>query len=159
MAYLDNTIEYLGEAVDRNFERWPVLGEYVWPNFFIGETYEDEVGYLKEWIAARVNWIDANIMLAENVSENHARNDILVFPNPASDQINLYFYLTFSGEIRIEIFDLLGRKVLHDEMLQENQGYQYISLDINHLASGYYVLQVFQGDRRIGRRNFLISGR
>ena len=93
MTYLDNTIEYLGEAVDRNFERWPILGEYVWPNYYIGETYEDEVDYLKEVDHDRVNWIDANIMLAENVSENPSKHEILVFPNPVRDKINLYFYL------------------------------------------------------------------
>jgi hypothetical protein len=159
MMYLDNTIEYLGEAIDRNFTRWPVLGQYVWPNYFIGETYEDEVGYLKGWITERVNWIDANIMVAENVSENYSKNDILVFPNPAREKINLYFYLTFSDEIRIELFDLLGRKVFYDEIMPENQGYQYLSLDINELASGYYILQVYQGDRRIGRENILVRGR
>ena len=159
MTFLDNTIEYLGTAVDRNFERWPVLGEYVWPNYYIGETYEDEVVYLKEWIEARVNWMDANIMLAENVSENYAMEDILVFPNPASDQINLYFYLVFPGEIRIGIYDLLGRKVVDEELFQENAGYQFISLEINHLVSGYYVLQVFKGDKRIGRKNILINER
>jgi hypothetical protein len=159
MMYLDNTIEYLDEAIDRNYTRWPVLGQYVWPNYFIGETYEDEVSYLKEWITERVNWIDANIMIAENVSENYSKNDILVFPNPARDKINLYFYLTFSGEIRIEILDLLGRKVFHDEIIPDNQGYQYLGLDINKLASGYYILQVYQGDKRIGRENILVTGR
>jgi len=158
MAFIDNTIEYLGEAVDRNFERWPVIGEYVWPNYFIGETYEDEVVYLKEWIEARVNWIDANIMLAENVSENYAKDEILVFPNPARDKINLYFYLVFPGEIRIGIYDLLGRKVLDQGNMSLSPGYQYISLDINHLVKGYYILQVFNGDKRIGRRNILVTG-
>jgi hypothetical protein len=114
---------------------------------------------LKGWITDRVNWIDANIMVAENVSENHSKNDILVFPNPARDKINLYFYLTFSDEIRIELFDLLGQKVFHEEIMPENQGYQYLSLDINELASGYYILQVYQGDRRIGRDNILVTGR
>jgi len=159
MMYIDNTIGNLGEAIDRNFEKWPILGQYVWPNYYIGGTYEDEVSYLKGWITQRVNWIDANIMLAENVSENFPGNDILVFPNPARDQINLYFYLTFSSEISIEIIDLLGRKVFRDEIIPETPGYQYISLDINQLASGFYVLQVFQGEKRIGRRNILITGR
>jgi hypothetical protein len=159
MMFLDNTIGSLGESIDRNFTRWPILGKYVWPNYFIGETYEEEVDYLKGWITERMNWIDANIMVAENVSHDYSRNDILVFPNPARDQINLYFYLTFSGEIRIEIFDLLGRKVFKDEIIQENPGYQYLSLDIHQLGSGYYVLQVYQGDRRIGRKNILVTGR
>ena len=159
MTYLDNTINYLGEAVDRNFERWPILGEYVWPNYFIGETYEDEVDYLKTWVTDRVNWIDANIMFAEGVSENPSEQGILVFPNPVRDRLNLYFYLTYSGKIKVEIIDLLGRKVIYNEFLPDNQGYQYISFDINNIASGYYVLQIFQDQRFIGRENILIIGR
>lgn len=159
MTYIDNTIDYLGEAVDRNFERWPILGLYVWPNYFIGETYEEEVNYLKDWIKERANWMDANIMNAENVSGDYSKYDILAFPNPARDQINLYFYLTSAGKIRIEIFDLLGRNVFQYESTQENEGYQYLSFDINKLTSGYYVLQVFHGDRRVGRKNIIISSR
>jgi len=159
MTYLDSTINYLGEAIDRNFERWPIIGEYVWPNYFIGETYEDEVDYLKTWVTDRVTWIDANIMFAEGVSENPSKQGILVFPNPVRDMMNLYFYLTFSGEIRIEIIDLLGRKVFNNEFLPDSQGYQYISFDINDLASGYYVLQISQGQKLIGRENILIIGR
>jgi hypothetical protein len=159
MTYLDSTIDYLGDAIDRNFARWPVIGHYVWPNYFVGESYEEEVGYMKGWITARVNWMDANIMLAENVSENYSRNEILVFPNPVRDLINLYFYLSFSGGIRIEMFDLMGRKVFINEIIPENKGYQYLSFDFNNLASGYYVLQVSQGNRQIGRRNILVTGR
>jgi hypothetical protein len=159
MTYLDNTIEYLGEAIDRNFTRWPIIGHYVWPNYFVGETYEEEVDYMKGWISARVNWMDANIMLAENVSENYSRNEILVFPNPVRDRINLYFYLSFSSEIRIEMFDLMGRKVFINDITPENKGYQYLSFDINDIASGYYVLQVSQGKKQIGRRNILVKGR
>jgi hypothetical protein len=158
MMYLDNTIEFLGEAVDRNFSRWPILGEYVWPNYFIGETYEEEVDYMKDWITDRLDWIDANIVVAEAVPEDNSNQDILVFPNPVKDKMNLYFYLTFSGEIRIEIFDLLGRKIFNEEFLPESQGYQYLSFDIYNLAPGYYVLQVLQGDRQIGRKNILITG-
>ena len=159
MTYLDNAINYLGEAVDRNFERWPIIGEYVWPNYFIGETYEDEVDYLKNWVTDRVNWIDANIMFAEGVSENPSKQDILVFPNPVRDKVNLYFYITYSGEIEVEIIDLWGRKVFSNEFLPDNQGYQFVSLDINNLASGYYVLQISQGQKYIGRENILIIGR
>jgi len=86
MLFIDNTIDSLGDAVARNFEKWPVIGEYVWPNYFIGQTYEEEIDYLKDWITDRMNWMDANVMLAENVSENYDKKEILVFPNPANRQ-------------------------------------------------------------------------
>lgn len=157
MMFLDNTIGSLGEAIDRNFTRWPILGEYVWPNYYIGATYEDELGYIKGWITDRVNWIDANIMVAENVSGNYSKNDLLVFPNPAREQINLYFYLTTAGEIKIEMFDLLGHIVLQNLIIQKNTGYQYLSFDISNFVSGYYVLRLMQGNRQIGRKNILIT--
>ena len=61
MADIDATAQLLEAAQRRNFERWPVLGEYVWPNdhgFEERNTYSDEITYLKEWIVQRVAWLD-----------------------------------------------------------------------------------------------------
>lgn len=52
------------DAVDRNFERWDILGTYVWPNSYVGETYDDEVDYLKDWMTRRANWMN-NALVAE----------------------------------------------------------------------------------------------
>ena len=46
-----------GEAIARNFVRWPIIGQYVWPNFYVGPTYESEVDYLKKWLKDRVAWM------------------------------------------------------------------------------------------------------
>ena len=40
---IDSVVTYLGEAIDRNFSRWPLLGNYIWPNYYVFDTYEDEV--------------------------------------------------------------------------------------------------------------------
>lgn len=157
MHFIDSTSDYLGEAVVRNFSRWPILGKYVWPNYFVGNTYEEELDYLKDWIVSRVNWMDANVMLAENVSENYNEKDILVFPNPARENLNLYLYLTNTGHIRTEIFDLTGRKVFSSNITPEGEGYAYFTIDISGLAGGFYVLQIYQGSIRIGRRNIIVS--
>jgi hypothetical protein len=44
-----------------NFTRWPILGEWVWPNFFVGQTYNEEVDYLKDWLLNRTAWLDQQI--------------------------------------------------------------------------------------------------
>ena len=51
----------LGGAINANFQRWPVLGEYVWPNNYVGPTHASEIEYLKDWIRARLNWMDGAI--------------------------------------------------------------------------------------------------
>jgi len=48
-------------AVDRNFNEYRIMGQKVWPNKFVGQNYEFEVGYLKDWISNRLEWMDANI--------------------------------------------------------------------------------------------------
>ncbi|MHC4842717.1 MAG: lamin tail domain-containing protein, partial [Planctomycetota bacterium] len=48
-------------AVERNFRRWPVLGKYVWPNYTIWSTFQEEIDYLKSWLTDRLNWMDGAI--------------------------------------------------------------------------------------------------
>ncbi|MFA4923555.1 MAG: CotH kinase family protein [Ignavibacteriaceae bacterium] len=61
MGYLDQTVLEINQARVRNFIRWPIIGVYQWPEYYVGQTYEDEVLYLKGWIIRRYNWIDANL--------------------------------------------------------------------------------------------------
>ena len=59
--HIDSVGFYLKDAQNRNFEKWDILGEWVWPNYQLGPTYQDELNYLKYWIYNRINWIDQNI--------------------------------------------------------------------------------------------------
>jgi hypothetical protein len=48
-------------SVDRNFQRWPILGKWIWPNAFVGSNYDEEIDYLSTWLLNRLSWIDSNI--------------------------------------------------------------------------------------------------
>ncbi len=56
-ALIDSTANTIIEGRNRNFQRWKILGKYVWPNAYVGATYEDEIKYLKSWIQSRLNWL------------------------------------------------------------------------------------------------------
>lgn len=51
-----------GAAVESNFDKWPVFGTYIWPNNFVGSSYDEEIGYIKQWISDRTAWLDNAIM-------------------------------------------------------------------------------------------------
>jgi len=159
MLFLDNTIESLGEAIDRNFEKWPIIGEYVWPNYFIGNSYEEEVNYLKRWLTERLDWIDSNIMPAEGNYGDASKAELMIFPNPLNDRMNLYVYSTGFEKIRVEIFDLLGQKVFYLEVAPGGSGLQYFDLDISAMRSGYFILRATQGDKQLGTKKILVTGR
>ncbi len=54
-AYTDE----LQEAQARNFQRWQILGTYVWPNYYVGPTWQSEVNFMTNWLTQRLAWIDS----------------------------------------------------------------------------------------------------
>ena len=84
--FIDSIALYLDDAQQRNFQRWDILGSYIWPNYYIGNTYQDEIYFLKSWISERLIWMDDNI------------------PSCNSSE-----YITFNPQLAY-IIDVLGRK-------------------------------------------------
>lgn len=59
--FLAQQIELLDGAQDRNFERWDILGIYVWPNAVWLGSYEAEVEFFLDFYNRRIEWLDKNI--------------------------------------------------------------------------------------------------
>jgi hypothetical protein len=64
---ITNTIDSLASicnpSTELNFKKWPVLGATdFWPNYYFGKTYDDEINYLKKWIAKRLTFLDNDIL-------------------------------------------------------------------------------------------------
>ncbi|MFO8029025.1 MAG: CotH kinase family protein [Cyclonatronaceae bacterium] len=55
-------VDKLDEAKDRNFERWDIIGEYIWEWGHEGfDSYEEEIDFLVYWIETRMDWIDSRM--------------------------------------------------------------------------------------------------
>ncbi len=89
MNAIDSFEMVLSGPSQRHYIKWPILGSYVWPNNFIGQTYEEEINYLKTWITNRLSWLDANMVGACNSLSAPLKNpdQIKVFPNPSDYKI------------------------------------------------------------------------
>jgi hypothetical protein len=107
---IDSLRDHIGVAADRNFERWPTLGEYVWPNYFIGETYEEEVEYLRDWIMTRMEWMDNELLATYGngylVPEVFALNP--VYPNPFNRAVSIRYLLPIDTDIKLDVFNTKG---------------------------------------------------
>jgi hypothetical protein len=58
-AFIDQTAAYLNQSQQNNFQRWPILGEAVWPNSEVAGSYQGEVDFLKSWLTQRIAWMDS----------------------------------------------------------------------------------------------------
>jgi hypothetical protein len=51
--------------VMRHFDRWPILGTYVWPNpagYNTRNTFQSEVLWMKTWLTTRLAWFDSQFI-------------------------------------------------------------------------------------------------
>ena len=61
LARYGELIEELEIVEPRDHEQWDTLGEYVDPNYYVGETWEDELNWLQDWTLDRAYWLDLNM--------------------------------------------------------------------------------------------------
>ena len=59
--YIDAQVKLLDGSQKRNFDRWQILGIYVWPNAVWYNTYEDETDYFKTFYTQSLNWLNEEI--------------------------------------------------------------------------------------------------
>ena len=58
IAVVDSLEAEIQASAELNFERWPILSEYVHQNFRVGETYAQEVEWVREYLTERFAWMD-----------------------------------------------------------------------------------------------------
>ena len=121
-SHLNDVIDSLStviyEAQLRNFQRWPNLGVYLWPNppyFYQNITSHDQIIVaLKNWLFARADWMDSNMPGIARYCEIYEEMEypieglIQIYPNPASDHITFRTYLKIYG---IKLLDASGKHV------------------------------------------------
>ena len=132
-ATIDSLSNELGDAPARNFARWPVLGEYVWPNFFIGDTYQEEVDYLKSWTINRAEWMDGAMPELTPVREASVAERLRIVPNPTAGTVRLADAFAEQPE-EVRVYDFAGRLLVREQATGE--------VNLGALPPGIYVLQV-----------------
>jgi hypothetical protein len=114
--YIHSTIDSLTTHIDaaktRNFTKWNILNQYIWPNNYVGGNYQNEIKYMKDWINDRLQWLDVNIgALTTAVDEISESKSLYFYPNPASDHLNIN--PEFASEIlEVSIYNNKGQLVL-----------------------------------------------
>ncbi len=86
----------LQEAQARNFQRWQILGTYVWPNYYVGPTWKAEVDWMSNWLQQRVAWIDSN-WTAPPIFSNYGGEIEPGFELTISTGFRSQFYYTLDG--------------------------------------------------------------
>jgi hypothetical protein len=149
MHFIDSLKTYFGTEITRNFQKWQILGTYVWPNRYVFNTYDEEISYLKSWVSDRMDWMDSATDLNSTLySESFTSDDIVIYPIPVKDNLNISLKLAADGVTRLELLDLSGHKLFEKEVNQLS-GYQEYILDMSTYNTGYYFLKIWHGNKQL----------
>lgn len=151
-ARIDSIANLLNESQERNFQRWPVLGRYVWPNFFVGQTYRVEVDWLKNWITMRMIWLDNNFPKFDPTAVEEAGAGFRLYPNPGKGTFWVHWSALGPAEADLLIYDTSGRLA---KQIRTNLAAP-TAIDLSELPAGLYLIKtVCQG--QVAVQKFIIQ--
>ena len=148
--FIDSTTAAIKDARIRNFNRWKTLGTYIWPNYVYPPTYGEEIIYLKNWIAQRVNWIDDHIEDFTTVNEGGVDPPpttpqtfelLQNYPNPFNPVTTIRYNMPEAAQVKLEIFNARGQLIATLVNRQRSAGFKetvWNTRETGNVASGVY---------------------
>lgn len=97
------------------------------------------------------NWREAENAAVDVASSNSLLN---LYPNPASDKLNVDFLAEHDTQLQVEVMDLTGRVVLTTTQAVPN-GPSTFGLQLPDLRNGMYLLRITDGKQQLQQRFML----
>jgi hypothetical protein len=145
---IDSFVSSIAPVITRNFNRWPILGVYVWPNPRpVPTTWDGEISELKTWFRNRLNFLDLSWQIkVENNDDVTNQKNFTIKPNPIGfGKMVLTIPSKFQNtNVNIDIFNMSGQKVKSEKVESKSDIITEINQDI---LPGIYLLRLNAGDQ------------
>ncbi len=111
--------------------------------------YSDSDIYPITYYRLKINDLDGKTEYSKTVSvETSGKMQVVAFPNPANNELNINVAAEPDANISIQLFDVLGRLVLQ-KISKNTEGVVSSVFDIEKMASGIYILKVTDGKNSV----------
>lgn len=146
ISVTDSLVNLLREPEVRNYQAWPTLGVWVWPNYYVGQDYQSEVDWMKNWIYSRMHWLDLSIPgeCGGKVPEVYDKFELTVFPNPF--QSKLVFQILSKANVTFQmVLYSVGGTHVYSEDISVTEGFNKIEINPGRIPKGIYIYRVIKG--------------
>ena len=143
----DSAINFLIDSVEnvvhyeqvKTYLRWPILGQYTWPNAYYPPTFRQEIDTLRSWTLHRLHWMDTKLYdtncfkkiidtIADTtktgmLSVNYFAQSFKVYPNPISksQQFFVEWKTNSNAPTTIELYGVSGVLIVSKENFVGNK--------------------------------------
>ncbi len=105
---------------------------------------DDSVSFTLSQVSSTTVWADFMADTTSSAVNETAANSLVVYPNPASDNLSFYCNTSYNSALYINVFDQMGRLVLAKKV--NSTGYNsQINLSVANLPNGQYFMAVQNG--------------
>lgn len=136
----------LAQSEQNNFNRWPILGERVWPNEIAEGSYRGEVIYLLNWINTRMSWLDSQF-------NNKTASTVAILGGPttayAGNTVTYQVQVTGSGAVPTGLVTLVASGTVLGSAQIDGGGHAVVSVPLP-LAGTYNVVAIYNGNNTYG---------
>ncbi len=163
--YIDSSGHFLDSAQARHFTRWPILGVYTWPNPSpLATSYDGELTNMKNWIAARMLWLDANMpgtcypdTTLSVGTEMAVNSDLHIYPNPSHGLLNMDIGTSADEQVNISVYSPDGRVVYTAER-DLKHGANHLQADLRgRFSTGVYLVKVRGKSMSVSQQIVLVA--
>lgn len=151
-ALIDSMSYEIQEAQARNFKKWNILGQYVWPNPSpIPSSWQGEVQELKNWIVERLIWLDNNLPRNKTPITEVTTTRFSLKYNQNDGDYMIGIRQPFPNNIFCRLIDINGRIVDKSQIWVENTLADIPLSDLfpsHQSQNGIYLLELKIGDHR-----------
>lgn len=84
---------------------------------------------------------DFSVGFALGLDEEVVNNELIIFPNPATEKVRVELVGNVGNNARVEVIDMNGRVVKYQSVLNVNQTYA-ADLQVGDLQNGYYLVRI-----------------
>ena len=158
-----NTLMWLERGQTPN---WPFIGEISGANVIsmtgTGNTDSDYSWDLTDNVVGMYNWVVSTNTESSScgrvpftvfhdcdrvtTTEEILTSEFNVFPNPASNNVNVSFEVSKATEAKVEVLSSIGTIVSVSDLGTVNIGNQLVNISTANLATGIYLVKVITGD-------------
>jgi hypothetical protein len=176
LSFIDLCANYLEEAQERNFEKWPILGVFLWretEGYQNRDTYQKEIDYLKNYMIERTEWMDDQLKIdpayinsnVNKLPENYSLDQN--YPNPFNPITTIKYSIPKPSFVTLNIYDFLGREIT--SLVNEEQpggvytiqfsaeGRSLSNGNVYNLSSGVYFYRLTAGNYFYTRKFIILK--
>ncbi|MBN2174954.1 MAG: DUF4397 domain-containing protein [Bacteroidales bacterium] len=104
------------------------------------------------WVALASGGDLVELPLWLSVREIVVEDNVSAYPNPAANFFNIQFSLIENSDVNIEVYDVLGNKVIEQQLGSRSNQIQNHKVDVSNLNGGLYFVTISAGESRVTKK-------